>query len=288
MSIDSLITMVAPFVTGFALSLLLFLVAMFASRKLSAYAQSRANAAENSADKNDVNAGRNWATAAQLLPYVIYAIAVYLSVSLLPIDISGLVGIVAASAFGAVMAIQDMLRGMSAKFIIVGSDIYRLGDEVEYNGATLTVAHIGQTHTEFIHHAKDARLIVPNATLVNADIINYDDVVAAKMVSILPSDTVFANDYAIKRFKDVVTKAIKGWSVGDKEASCVLVNVAGDAYEFRLVGFTDSPTEHPTEQPAMYEAAVCAALAAGYSIARTNNNTISSPLSVYLKKESAE
>lgn len=277
MTYSQILDLFIPFTVGFVLSAILFLIAWRASARIRGYALHKAAEAEASANRNNVNAGRGWATAAQLAPYLVYAIALTLSISLLPIDLSAIVGALAAGAFGIALAVQDLLRGLAAKVVIVGSDLYRVGDDIGYDDAILTVVEIGPTHTEFIDHARDARRIVPNATLVNADIINYDDVEAAKMVMTLPIDSTLTSEM-IDRLEAGLSKAIERFSVGAKQAEARYINQASDAWEFRLVGFTDRPVEHPAAMPAMYKTAAKAALDLGFSVGRTNNNTFGNPL----------
>lgn len=223
---------------------------------------------------------RFWHMAGHLVPFILWPVVVVSILPLFELDLALLAGVLAGFGFALPIALQDFLKGVAGYFLIVLNDSYRKGSVLEVEDSVVTVKNIGLFSTSVIDHEKDAVRIVPNSQLVGTTIINYDREKAAKMIMVLPSDFNFQSHPAsIHHFEEQVTKAIvKKFSVGRKKASCALINVAGNAYEFRLIGFTHSPVEHRVAKPKMYKTAVIAALDAGFSIGRTDNVTFGNTL----------
>ncbi|MEM7111957.1 MAG: mechanosensitive ion channel domain-containing protein [Chloroflexota bacterium] len=277
-----IISFIQPFLTGIFISLITLLLTFWSTKLLRWFLLLLGRLFKR------INfIARFWYTAGQLVPFILWPVVVISILPLFELDLALLAGVLAGFGFALPIALQDFLKGVAGYFLVVLNDSYRKGSVLEVEGAVVTVKNIGLFSTSVIDHAKDAVRIIPNAELVGSTIINYDREKAAKMTMILPSDFNFqAHPDYIEHFETQVTQAIvKKFSVGRKKASCSFINVAGNAYEFRLTGFTHSPVEHRDEMPKMYRTAVIAALNAGFSVGRTDNITMGNSFKIGITRK---
>ncbi len=108
----------------------------------------------------------------QLLTYVIYVIAIIISVDSLGFQITVILAGSTALLVGLGLGLQDFFRDLVAGFIILSERTVTSGDIVEIGGIVGKVKDVGLRTTSLITR-EDIVMIVPNTRLTNEHVINW-------------------------------------------------------------------------------------------------------------------
>lgn len=103
---------------------------------------------------------------------VLYVIGALIVVDSLGIPITSLVALLSVASLGITLAIEDVLGNVAGGMVIMSSKPFAIGDFVEANGASGTVAEITLNHTK-LTSPDGLSIMLPNQELASSKIINY-------------------------------------------------------------------------------------------------------------------
>lgn len=156
------------------------------------------------------------------LKVVIWLIYIMTLLSILGVDLTGIIAALAACAVAIGLALESSLSNLASGLILVSSKMISCGDYILVNGVEGTVDNIGLLET-CIKTTDNKTIYIPNSSLVNNNLINYS---AQKTRRV---DFNFDVDYAVdvQKAKDIVLKVI--YSDGrvrlNPEPNCRLKNL---------------------------------------------------------------
>lgn len=103
---------------------------------------------------------------------VLYFITVMIVIDALGISATSLVAAFSVIGLAASLAVQDSLSNLASGIMILVSKPFKIGDYVEVDGVSGTVAIIGLIHTR-ITTLDNKMIFVPNSKIISAKIVNY-------------------------------------------------------------------------------------------------------------------
>lgn len=107
-----------------------------------------------------------------ILRFVLYFVVVVTAANAVGIPISSFVAILSVVGIAVSLAVQGLLSNLVGGFILLGAKPFEVGDFVEADGVSGSVAEIGTMYTRL--QAPDGRLVfIPNSSLNTQKIINY-------------------------------------------------------------------------------------------------------------------
>ena len=121
--------------------------------------------------KNSIDPGKSYAIL-QILSYIIYTLAILLSIDSLGVKITVLFAGSAALLVGLGLGLQDLFRDFIAGFIILSERAVTAGDIVNIDGTIGKVKEVGLRTTSLITR-DEIILIVPNQKLTSNNLINW-------------------------------------------------------------------------------------------------------------------
>lgn len=121
--------------------------------------------------KKEVDPGRRYAIN-QLINYFIYVIAIFVTVDNIGIDLTVLWGGLAALAVGIGLGMQDIFKDFIAGIILLSERSVEVNDIVNVNGKVGKIKKIG-LRTSLMRGRDDTMLILPNASLVSNNVMNW-------------------------------------------------------------------------------------------------------------------
>jgi len=121
--------------------------------------------------KKEVDPGRRYAIN-QLINYFIYVIAIFVTVDNIGIDLTVLWGGMAALAVGIGLGMQDIFKDFIAGIILLSERSVEVNDIVNVNGKIGKIKKIG-LRTSHMRGRDDTMLILPNASLVSNNVMNW-------------------------------------------------------------------------------------------------------------------
>ena len=121
--------------------------------------------------KKEVDPGRRYAIN-QLINYFIYVIAIFVTVDNIGIDLTVLWGGMAALAVGIGLGMQDIFKDFIAGIILLSERSVEVNDVVNVNGKIGKIKKIG-LRTSHMRGRDDTMLILPNASLVSNNVMNW-------------------------------------------------------------------------------------------------------------------
>lgn len=122
-------------------------------------------------EKGTIDRGKSYAIL-QIFSYIIYTLAILLSIDSLGIKITVLLASSAALLVGLGLGLQDLFRDFIAGFIILSERAVTAGDIVNIDGTIGKVREVGLRTTSLITR-DDIILIVPNQKLTSNNLINW-------------------------------------------------------------------------------------------------------------------
>tara|TARA_R110002096_G_scaffold436050_1_gene666060 strand:- start:4028 stop:4870 length:843 start_codon:yes stop_codon:yes gene_type:complete len=121
--------------------------------------------------KNSIDPGKSYAIL-QIFSYVIYTLAILLSIDSIGIKITVLFAGSAALLVGLGLGLQDLFRDFIAGFIILSERAVTAGDIVNIDGTVGMVREVGLRTTSLVTR-DDIVLIVPNQKLTSNNLVNW-------------------------------------------------------------------------------------------------------------------
>lgn len=122
-------------------------------------------------DHHSIEEGKKYAIV-QILSYIVYTIAILLSIDSLGIKITVLLAGSTALLVGVGLGLQDFFRDLVSGFIVLSERTVAVGDIVNVDGTIGKVKEVGLRTTSLITR-DDVVLIVPNKTLTSGNVINW-------------------------------------------------------------------------------------------------------------------
>ncbi|MBS1724828.1 MAG: mechanosensitive ion channel [Armatimonadetes bacterium] len=98
-------------------------------------------------------------------------------------NIASLAVFTGALGVGMGLGLQDMAKNFFAGLIMLATRPVRVGDHVEFSGVSGTVVSIGSYSTT-LRTAENASVVVPNSSVLNDRVVNWDLLGDARMVAV--------------------------------------------------------------------------------------------------------
>jgi small conductance mechanosensitive channel len=120
----------------------------------------------------DVTLARFFAGSVQVM---LTALAAIMALSKIGIEITPLIALLGAGAFGLSLAVQGPLSNYGAGIVIILTRPFRVGDTLQVQGVAGVVDEVNLGHTHLV--AEDGELItIPNRKILGEILVNSDDV----------------------------------------------------------------------------------------------------------------
>ena len=103
---------------------------------------------------------------------LLYLILILMLLSIIGIQISGIITALSAVVLAVGMALQNIIANVANGMVIVSSHIFKKGDWVEVNGASGSVTNINFLFTT-ITSADNKRITIPNSAIIDNNVVNY-------------------------------------------------------------------------------------------------------------------
>ncbi|MEG1687490.1 MAG: mechanosensitive ion channel [Angelakisella sp.] len=105
----------------------------------------------------------------KIFGYVLLGISVATSLHI--VEISSIVTALGAVGLAVSLAVKDSLSNLMGGCLLILTKAFKLGDTIEVDGATGTVAEIGLIHTVLV--GPDRKIFIPNGKVTNAKVTNF-------------------------------------------------------------------------------------------------------------------
>jgi small-conductance mechanosensitive channel len=121
--------------------------------------------------RNNITEGAAYAIN-QLIKYIVWTVAIFVSMNALGIDVTLLLGGAAALLVGVGLGLQSTFNDFIAGIVLLFERSVKVGDMLETNNTVGRVTKIGM-RSSIIETRGFTSVIVPNSQLVNQDVINW-------------------------------------------------------------------------------------------------------------------
>ncbi len=121
--------------------------------------------------RSDIDAGRRFAIN-QLITYVVYVIAIFVTIDNVGIELTVLWGGIAALLVGVGLGLQDVFRDLVSGIILLSDRSVKVHDVVQVKGRVGEVFKIG-LRTSLVLARDETMLMVPNSQLVSNEVTNW-------------------------------------------------------------------------------------------------------------------
>lgn len=108
----------------------------------------------------------------QIIKYITYVIAFFLSIKALGFDITIIIGASAALMVGIGLGLQDVFKDIFSGIVLLIEGVFKVGDVIEVDGVVCRVKKI-DLRTSKVENRDGTTVIVPNSNLVNKNLINW-------------------------------------------------------------------------------------------------------------------
>lgn len=164
-----------------------------------------------------------------IVKVALYLILVLMLLSIVGIQISGIITALSAVVLAVGMALQNLIANVANGMVIVSSHIFRKGDFVEVNGVSGSVDHINFLFTT-INSADGKRITIPNSAILDNNVTNYgtNDTRRVDFTFAVPHDT------DVELVKKIVTDvmASNGNVILEKTPFCRLKTLNANSIDF--------------------------------------------------------
>jgi len=164
MDIDVLRSLILAYAGRIIMAGLVLLVGWYLIKQLVAYVQKRL---EKSSLEASLNAFLTSLIKAALLIILIITVA-----SMLGLEVTSLIAVLAAATFAIGLALQGSLANFAGGVLLLLLKPFRVGDYIEAAGYAGTVQEIQIFYT-VLHSPDNKKIVIPNANLSNNSTVNY-------------------------------------------------------------------------------------------------------------------
>lgn len=160
---------------------------------------------------------------------VLWLVLVLILLSIIGIQVSGIVTALSAVVLAVGMALQNIIANVANGIVIVTSKIFKKGDYVEANGASGSVTHINFLFTT-ITTPDNKRVTIPNSEIINNNVTNYGSNDSRRVE--FTFSVAYESD--VEKVKQIVTDVIKsnGSVYLDPEPFCRLKTLNASSLDF--------------------------------------------------------
>lgn len=164
-----------------------------------------------------------------IVKVVLYLILVLMLLSIIGIQISGIITALSAVVLAVGMALQNIIANVANGMVIVSSHMFKKGDWIEVNGLGGAVTNINFLFTT-ITTADNKRVTIPNSNIINNEVTNagsYDSRRVEFTFSV-------AYESDVEQVKKLVTDVMKsnGCVYLDPEPFCRLKTLNSSSIDF--------------------------------------------------------
>lgn len=108
-----------------------------------------------------------------ILKICLYLLLVLILLSIIGIDITGLLTALSALVLAIGMALENIIANAANGIVIVSNKMFKKGDYIEVDGKEGNVVQINFLFTT-IMTSDNKRITIPNSTIVNSPVVDYD------------------------------------------------------------------------------------------------------------------
>lgn len=108
-----------------------------------------------------------------LIKICLYVLLVLILLSIIGIEITGLLTAISALVLAIGMALENIIANAANGIVIVSNKMFKKGDYIEVDGKEGNVVQINFLFTT-IMTGDNKRITIPNSTIVNSSVIDYD------------------------------------------------------------------------------------------------------------------
>ena len=167
----------------------------------------------------------------KILKFVLYVILIVSIISVLGVDMSSVIAILASCGLAVGLALQGALTNLAGGIMILIFKPFKLGDYVEATGVQGVVKDISIFYTTLLT-LDNKRISVPNGDLMNANVTNY----SCEPIRRVDIDYKITNDADAKEVKRVLLNAAAGTEgvLQDPAPFTRMTGVDDDTYIFTV------------------------------------------------------
>lgn len=164
-----------------------------------------------------------------IIRVILYLIFVLMLLSIIGIQITGIITALSAVVLAVGMALQNIIANVANGMVIVSAHMFKKGDWIEVNGVGGSVSNINFLFTT-ITTADNKRVTIPNSTIINNEVTNagsYDSRRVEFTFSV-------AYESDVEKVKKIVTDVMKsnGCVYLDPEPFCRLKTLNASSLDF--------------------------------------------------------
>jgi len=108
-----------------------------------------------------------------ILKVALYLVLVLVLLSIMGIEISGILTALSALVLAVGMALQNLIANVANGIVIVSGKMFKKGDYIEVEGFSGSITKINFLHTT-IMTPDNKKITLPNSMIINNAVINYD------------------------------------------------------------------------------------------------------------------
>ncbi len=164
-----------------------------------------------------------------ILKVLLYLILVLMLLSIIGIQISGIITALSAVVLAVGMALQNIIANVANGMVIVSAHMFKKGDWIEVNGVSGAVLNINFLFTT-ITTSDNKKVTIPNSTIINNEVINSGSYDSRRV------DFTFSVAYEsdVEKVKQIIVDVMKsnGCVYLDPEPFCRLKTINASSLDF--------------------------------------------------------
>ena len=167
--------------------------------------------------------------------FLLYMILIIAVVSILGVDMTSVIAILASCGLAVGLALQGALTNLAGGIMLLIFRPFKLGDYVVGSGSEGVVTDISIFYTTLLT-LDNKRVLIPNGELMNATVTNY----SAEEIRRVDVDYKITNDANAEQVKQVLLEACASTEgvLADPAPFARMSNVDDDTYIFTVRGWT--------------------------------------------------
>ena len=172
-----------------------------------------------------------------IIKVILYLVLVLMLLSIIGIQISGIITALSAVVLAVGMALQGIIANVANGMVIVSSHIFKKGDFISVGGVSGSVENINFLFTTL--KTPDSRKVtIPNSTIINSEVTNNGTYDSRRVEFTFP----VAYESDVEKVKEIVIDVIKsnGNVYFDPEPFCRLKNLGASSIDFFAHCWCDS------------------------------------------------
>lgn len=164
-----------------------------------------------------------------ILKICLYLILILALLSIIGIEITGLLTALSAIVLAIGMALENIIANAANGIVIISNKMFKKGDYIEVDGKEGSVVQINFLFTTILT-GDNKRITIPNSTIVNSSVVDYDSTKTRRVE--IKFNVAYESD--VEQVKKIILDCIKsnGKVLLDPEPFCRLNSLNASSIEF--------------------------------------------------------